>query len=1070
MRFNLLPSCSGVILFVLLALTWLCCAEEARVLAQGQAISSIPRLDSLSGPLIEKARALRVQHRYEEALDAYSRAIKDYQTGEHWESYFPAISEQSDLYHFLERYETAAAGLKAAIGEYQRLFPGAQSPALGELYRMYAVSLYLLVDYDQAQVFAQKAIQLFETMQMPAEKGGAMSVLGRIFFLQQEAEKALATLEEALDLVTNAAGNHAREIGRCLQTIGAVHHNQYHVDKAIDYYRRSMTYAEQAKDSSAIAYNLRNIGANLKNKFDYQNALAHCFKALDIQKKLTGERNSKVAHTYLFIGNIYFDLEDYEEAITWYQKAFRLKMDILGPADPTAAGSLMNIGNALKYLRRYEESIVVFEEVIRLQALNRHPDYNHFKVHRNMGLTYQMKGDTLRARRKFLDALEVAPDFLESKSMVWVDIFLDIASVAEDVEEAERFSQRAFRFMFEEKADPVELTEADFERALEPSYLFRIIAAQTAYAFRRYRLSGKPGDLERAGLLSRKGVELADHIRLHLESEESKGQFIQLAHAHFARASGIAGAMYREKPELQVLNWAFEIMEKSRALLLLDALSEKKAQAVMGIPDSILERERQLNRSVAEENQRLATDKQLSREDSSRILANLFGLEQELEHLKNEVERRYPSYHRLRFPPAAPSIEEVQSYLPGPEAVLVEFLLEGRDLAILAISRDTLSYVRRSVDVAFYTQLDSLRDLISRAPEYRSEAQLLARQRHYGSLAYRLYLTLLAPLLDEMPEATHLILIPDGELGYLPFELLLNGPPGDGGYRDLPYLLRDYTIQYEYSSQLLLQPAAPESRAAKGLLCFAPRFEEAGETIAYRSGMDSLSYSRAFPGLRDGFAPLRHNRPEVESIRALMGGVALTGAEATKSSFTSEAPRYRLLHLATHAFTSDLHANFSHLVFSEDLHSGEAPFLYVYELYNMRLNAELAVLSACETGAGRLQRGEGIMSLSRAFKYAGCPNIVTSLWKAEDESTKEIMVNFYAHLKNGMGKGEALRRAKLEFLDQTDPLHAHPFFWGTFILIGDDEPVGFGGIAWWVYGVAVLVGVLGILYALKLYN
>ena len=135
-------------------------------------------------------------------------------------------------------------------------------------------------------------------------------------------------------------------------------------------------------------------------------------------------------------------------------------------------------------------------------------------------------------------------------------------------------------------------------------------------------------------------------------------------------------------------------------------------------------------------------------------------------------------------------------------------------------------------------------------------------------------------------------------------------------------------------------------------------------------------------------------------------------------------------------------------------------YLHAYEIYNMELEAELTVLSACNTGSGKMVRGEGIMSLSRAFLYAGCPNVVFSLWQADDLATKEIMSAFYKQMSEQTGKDKALRNAKLEFLKNASQEQGHPFHWATFVLVGNDEPVSLDNSlsGQWLLGIALLLG------------
>jgi CHAT domain-containing protein/Tfp pilus assembly protein PilF len=1017
------------LLFALFVLAGFGCHEAGEQARAGEP-------DEMNSEFFEAANDARLPH--EARLEACIRAVDASRAQSEWEAYFLAISELGEQYQLLDRHAEAIELLRSAIEEYPRRYGARRTPALGALYKVYANCLVMIADYAPALANAQKAVALFDSLDLPAEKGGGLRVLGLVHLVRREPEQALATLEAALELLRGAKGDQAWEIGRCLSYFGAVHHNQYHIDKAIDYYGQSLVYAERAKDSAFIAYNLRNLGMQLSNKGAHEDALAHCFKALEIQKAFAGERHSRVAHTYLFIGNIYFDVRDYLRATVYYERAFELQMALLGPTHPATAGVLMNKGNALKYLGRYEEAIQTFEEVIRLQQRNLNPDYNHFKVHRNMGLTYQMSGDTARARAKFLDALAAAPKFLEPESMVWVDIYLDLASVAESLDEAEMYTREAFQRLFADRDDPLALTPADFERAPDNTYLFQVIATRTRFAFQRFQRSGYDADLERAYRYCRKGMELVDYIFARQPSDESKSVFSGLAQAHFAQAAAIAWAFHSRGAETWATDWAFELMEKNKALLLREALAEKHIQAALGVPDSLLDNTRQIGRAIAEIQWRLAN----ATLDSASALVEVYALKQRLAQREAEIEQAYPRYRQLRRAYTTPTIEEVRAYLADGESLLVEFALEERHVSAIAIHRDTTIYYRQALDERFFPRLDTFLALAGEVPARLSDAQALEREKRYLSLGHELYSLLLDPLLRRAPAVQQLILIPDGELSYLPFEVLLSRPAADaGGYRAQPFLLKSHHVRYEYSAGLLLEGPGPKIGApAYNLIAFAPDF--GAVPLAFRETSDSLRFRRAFPELRKAPAPLAHNLSEVESIRAIVGGLAFTGARATKSAFQTQAPRCRIVHLATHAFTSDVHPNYSHLVLAEEPDRAVGPLLYAYDLYHLRLDAELAVLSACETGAGKFQRGEGAMSLARAFKYAGCPNIVTSLWKVDDESAKDIMVEFYAKLQHGLGKSEALREAKLAFLEKVvDQRRTHPFYWGAFILIGDNKPV-----------------------------
>jgi CHAT domain-containing protein len=193
--------------------------------------------------------------------------------------------------------------------------------------------------------------------------------------------------------------------------------------------------------------------------------------------------------------------------------------------------------------------------------------------------------------------------------------------------------------------------------------------------------------------------------------------------------------------------------------------------------------------------------------------------------------------------------------------------------------------------------------------------------------------------------------------------------------------------------------------------------------------------------IRGSLTKLQWAEREVKGISEIIAGNTYYHDKATEEIFKKKAPKAGIIHLATHAIINDKNPMYSKLVMSKDKNSGEDGFLNTYELYNMNLSADLVVLSACNTGCGKLIRGEGIMSLARGFMYAGCPSIVMSLWPVDDQSTSLLMKYFYNGLDDGLSKDKALRNAKLEYLKRADAVKSNPFYWAGFVPIGNTKPI-----------------------------
>ncbi|MCF6342338.1 MAG: CHAT domain-containing protein, partial [Bacteroidales bacterium] len=226
-------------------------------------------------------------------------------------------------------------------------------------------------------------------------------------------------------------------------------------------------------------------------------------------------------------------------------------------------------------------------------------------------------------------------------------------------------------------------------------------------------------------------------------------------------------------------------------------------------------------------------------------------------------------------------------------------------------------------------------------------------------------------------------------------------------------------------------------------------------------------YKQLRTGGGGGLSLLPNSGNEAKEVTAVFGGKAYLGEDATKPRFLKEALDYRIIHLAMHTWINDSLPMFSELLFYEDAGKASSGKLYTYEVFGLKLAAELVVLSACNTGSGRLQKGEGIMSLARGFKYAGVPSIILTLWEVQDKATSGIMKQFYLYLKEGDSKDVALQKAKLDFLDNANRLKSHPYYWSSFLITGDAEQIvkneeGSNSMQLIYSGIALFVLLLGV--------
>jgi CHAT domain-containing protein len=338
------------------------------------------------------------------------------------------------------------------------------------------------------------------------------------------------------------------------------------------------------------------------------------------------------------------------------------------------------------------------------------------------------------------------------------------------------------------------------------------------------------------------------------------------------------------------------------------------------------------------------------------------------------------------------------------------------------------------------------------------------RTGDYLKHAHAVYQQVFAPLATHLP-CEELLIVPDGPLHLLNFESLLTAP-GSATEFQQHLLIQRHAIAYLLSATTAVQFAQLARERANGTLALAPGFTDDVKQRYLAAVKDSAQVDHNFlDHVRQPFA-LR----TAEELGGTMRAQLLLGADATEHGFRKDAERFGILHLGTHAEMNATDPMYSRLVLSKD-GAGVDPdadgYLHAYEIYELDLRAQLAVLTACRTGSGRHDE-EGVRSLGYSFAYAGCPSLVMSLWDIDEQVSSAIITRFYALLADGMPKHKALRQAKLEHLEQAGEELLLPYYWAGLVLVGDVEPVELKGerLGWWVLVFAALV-VAGIWWARK---
>ena len=540
--------------------------------------------------------------------------------------------------------------------------------------------------------------------------------------------------------------------------------------------------------------------------------------------------------------------------------------------------------------------------------------------------------------------------------------------------------------------------------------------------------------------------DLIQELRNSFRAEESKLGLAKLAHELYEESLLFWDQLDNKE---NYLSQAFEYIESNKAMLLYAALQDQEAQA--SLPDRLRERERRFKRDIAYYEKEL-----FDHPEDEAIQSLLFSSQQFYQHFIDSLEQDYPRYFRDKYRTQLTSMEALQAQLQDKQA-FIQYFVGDSNLFVLGVhSQGQVFYKIAHSDSLHQGMMGYIQALSNGEQiESREMGNNLVEEANY------LYNQLLQPLFQDLPrDISSLIISPDNILNFLPFEALLTTAATPGWiFPELPYLIRDYAISYTHSATLwITQQEERPQQASNGWLGFAPTFEE--------EQLEKEIQPLAFNSLitRDGSVQLPFARQEVSQISSIFSGRGIVEMKAVESQFYKLAPSHNILHLATHGIVEDRNPMYSKLVFAPENDTTYDGFLHANEIYNMQLPANLVVLSACNTGIGKMEKGEGIMSLSRAFFHAGVKSILMSLWSVSDAGTSELMVEFYKEIKKEKTKDIALQQAKLSYLSKQEmALKGHPYFWAGFVLKGNTEPISMGTFFTPSKILGILIFILGLL-------
>ncbi|MBN1186407.1 MAG: CHAT domain-containing protein [Bacteroidales bacterium] len=840
----------------------------------------------------------------------------------------------------------------------------------------------------------------------------------------------------ALNLYKVMLGEKDIILGNLYLNIGVQYKNQWDIDNALLYYRKAQLVYNENNSLKHLAKVTINIGNILKNKGDYKNAEEYYVNSISLLKSMPVIDYKVLSSVYNSLGMLNNELKKYKEAISFYKESISLKRLY---DEKSISIPLLNLAICYANIENYDKALEMNN-----QAINKTLEIYGDK-HISLGRNYLFNGELLLKLKnedkaliylnKALDLYRMPNGMYHPEAYECFTIMAGFRITNGDYLQAIKDYQSAIIILTEQFNNVDIYVYPEISDAYSKIKLLEVLKLKAVALYQYSRSGGGVHDLEASFEGFELTLKLIDKIRLEYLSEESKLILAEHQTETFSWALKVTYEIWEQTNNDFYKDRLFSIAEKGKSAVLMDALRHNEAKEIGGVPPELLKQEEDINRSIAFYSEYLHEEKRQRNPDTVKINLweqKLFALNRDYEELIRIFNTKYPEYYQLKYNINDVSVSDLQRNLNRDLAV-IEYALDDSLLYTFLITKKSYEVHCIRVDSNFYQQMVILFRHVSNTEFNNTNGEDFYQ---YVTAALSLYDILLLPFKDAIG-VKKLVIIPDKELSYMPFELLLcdnSNIPKTLDYRSLPYLIRGNTVSYAFSVTHLLDRERETLNNENKLLAFVPEYSN--------SQLAASTFRSYRADYLDKLNPLPFAKQEVDRISNIIRGTnVFVGNQATETNFKVNAKSYKILHLAMHTILNDENPMFSKLVFEPHTDSLNDGFLNTFEIYNLNLNAYLVVLSSCSSGSGKLRKGEGLMSLARGFAFAGCPGIVMTLWEVDDEAGVSIMSSFYKYLKKGNPIDDALRYAKLEYLDKADIPHSHPFLWASYVDIGKTTPV-----------------------------
>ncbi len=908
----------------------------------------------------------------------------------------------------------------------------------------------LLYYFSKAEVLFQKEEQWENYVAWSNYISHCLKNSGKYELLQKQVTKTL-------DIAKNRFGTNHYQTAAAINNIGVSNRLKGTYDEAIKFYKQAHDIHKVIQSNPQEFSSLyQNISVCYRSKGDSDQAITYLNQALKLEQNAPKKRIPIIAKINLDLGHLYRDRTQFSQAKSHYNKGLEFLSSIDIAKDNFSKRNLIYCHQSMAKVFLSEKNIAK-----SLFHINKAVDLEKGASSSGTYFSYEIMGEISLSKKDYSAA---AAHFKKSESLAIesFNTFSKHKAISKTIKNIARLYaaqgnqdqaiahyQEALIKISLDFDHPSPISNPPVDQILSKIEALEIISGKAESLFKKYESDHSRDNLQSAFENFHYASHLIQELRNSFLTAGSKNLLAKHSLEVYERGIKTALELYKSTGDDKYAEKAFQFAEQNKARLIEESLKEDYAKIAGGLPTEALEKEHKLTSDINFYQKQInleqsKTAKNINQEKIKLWTNTLFDLKNEYNELISSFEKNYPQYYQLKHETKELKIEDIRAQIIDNRNALLEYFVGEKHIYLFCISNDDFNIFELPKPKDIELQISELRSIISQSP-FKSDQAFKQDQETFTTIAYGLYQSLLSPAIDKLPEnINHFTIIPDDILAFLPFEVLLSEPAlkGRKSYSTevCSYLFTDYSISYNYSAGLFLHYDQGKQVGNQiPFLGFAPSFQK-GIAAAQRDCTNDEVYS------------LECNATEVDRINLLFNGESNIGFDASTKTLFEKIQQTNILHLATHACIDEENPELNKIYFTDNYITGT-------EINNLKLHAELAVLSACNTGSGKLIKGEGVMSLSRDFILAGCSSTLMSLWSVDDCTTSDIMVEFYKGIKDGLTKDEALRMAKITHLNNANKIMSHPYYWAAFVQSGSTSPIqqsGFSFNYWWLLGLLLI--------------